>query len=356
MRWLAFAFAACVGAPPLDPSDAPIDAPEVTAAIAGRTFEWFAAPDIAVGQVELAFDGTTAQPHATSDHTGAFVATVPPGSVVHPIATRAGFRPTRNPAVLALEGTADRDVHVVAAVQVTSLYLAVTGAPPTAGASLVFADLRRHGEPIVGPLTEVALVTDAGIPVPAIGPIVVDATGRAELAATTTSPLFGGRSVVAWLDCPAGTWRIALAGELLPHPVICDREGATIIDTTLADAPTLPANPTFALDIYPRLGRPSQDPRGLACTACHNGFAVAAGSVPIAYDGVPTVVHALLASRSAEQPAGAKILDLEAPEQSLLLRRPLYEVPPDHPNATLIDPRSFDYQLLLRWIRQGARP
>ena len=52
----------------------------------------------------------------------------------------------------------------------------------------------------------------------------------------------------------------------------------------------------------------------------------------------------------------AKRVDLAAPEMSLVLTMPSAENPPDrHPNVTYSGPNDRDYQLILVWIREGAK-
>jgi len=50
------------------------------------------------------------------------------------------------------------------------------------------------------------------------------------------------------------------------------------------------------------------------------------------------------------------LIDLATPEASLLLVNPLYETPPDHPNATFASIDSPYYQKWLSWIAAGALP
>lgn len=351
---------ACTGAAPPDVAvDTQPTNPATTieARIRGRTVDWLSAPASPVADVELVFDGTAAR--TTSDRLGDYQATVPPGSVVYPIARHPGFRSTRSPAVLAVEGEVSREAFVIAEAQLRSISLAISGRLPTPGTAAVFADLRRFGEPMIGePLSEIRLVDELAGAIAARGPFVLAVTGQVDGAATVTSASFDGHAVVGWLDCPAGTWRIAIGSELLPHNVICDADGATIVDTTIDGEPVLPATPSFTLEIFPMLGRPSVDPRGLACTACHDQRGAADGVVPIAFDGAPSEVYATMHARAATQSADEKLLDLDQPSRSLLLRRPLFEPPPaaqDHPNATLLDTRTYEYQVILRWLRQGAR-
>ncbi len=125
-----------------------------------------------------------------------------------------------------------------------------------------------------------------------------------------------------------------------------------------------PTHPSFAQDIYPRLQRASAG--GLGCADCHtNGGAAAI----LPYDGEPgAVLAAMLAvgsgsgSGSADAGVGSDgvlVIDLVNPARSLLLVKPLYEVPPipqDHPNATFLDTNDPNYQLFLLWITQGAKP
>ena len=65
------------------------------------------------------------------------------------------------------------------------------------------------------------------------------------------------------------------------------------------------------------------------------------------YDVPAADVHAALIAR-------AGVINLATPADSLLLTNPLYETPPDHPNATFGSLDNTFYQKWLQWITDGA--
>ena len=65
------------------------------------------------------------------------------------------------------------------------------------------------------------------------------------------------------------------------------------------------------------------------------------------YDDLAATVHATLLARPG-------VINVASPIDSLLLSKPMYEVPPNHPNATWLDDQNPSYQTVLLWITAGA--
>jgi hypothetical protein len=99
---------------------------------------------------------------------------------------------------------------------------------------------------------------------------------------------------------------------------------------------------SFEADIYPLLQKASQGGQG--CASCHTAGGPAA--LLIMNDGA-AAVHARLI-------ADPEVVNLLVPEASLLLTKPLYESPPNHPNATWLDVNDPAYKKVHAWITQGA--
>jgi hypothetical protein len=104
-----------------------------------------------------------------------------------------------------------------------------------------------------------------------------------------------------------------------------------------------PGQRTFTGDIHTRLQRASAG--GLGCANCHTLGGI--GAV-LQFDLPVAEAHAAILARPGviAPPATAA--------QSLLLTKPLYEDPPNHPNATFLTPLDPDYLVILEWIEQGA--
>jgi hypothetical protein len=96
----------------------------------------------------------------------------------------------------------------------------------------------------------------------------------------------------------------------------------------------------YATQIFPLFG-------SLYCTACHTTGGQAEGS-GLLLDEDPQIVWNALTAQ------GENRVNLQYPDQSLLLTKPLLEDPPDHPNAAFQSTYDPNYILVKSWIEQGA--
>ena len=101
--------------------------------------------------------------------------------------------------------------------------------------------------------------------------------------------------------------------------------------------------PSFTTDIYPIFAKASQG--GQDCASCHT-LGGSAGNVLILDDGAANVHARLIAS--------TLLVNLADPAASLILTKPLYEEPPNHPNAVWLDITDPYYMKILAWITGGA--
>lgn len=356
---LTIALAACVGEPPpagLDSGAGPdaggdIDAaPTPAVRVSGKAKDYFTGAALATVAVES--DGMEPQLNATTDSAGDFAfTTVPPGSVFYLSASRTNYRPTRGLPVRveAMPVTADQAVVSVsdARRQYTTL-----GLPLAAGKAVVFADLlRRNGTPLIDvPIADIKLLDAASAPV-GLGPYVFgpngDLVSNATLAVATD---VGGRSRVGFLDVPPGQYTLSVtytAGGGAPMTdtarVDAIADGASLARSG-GDGGTGPGTGarTFTADVYPRLQTAANG--GLACANCHTAGGVAA---VLPFDGPIQATYDAIRARPG-------VVVLATPATSMLLTKPLYEDPPNHPNATFLDVSDPDYIVILQWIEQGA--
>jgi hypothetical protein len=224
--------------------------------------------------------------------------------------------------------------------------------PMTANTSLVVSSLEKlDGTPIADiPLTGITLVDMLGQPVPGVTPYFVGVNGDVD-PALTVSTIYGARGArVAFLNVPTGAWIIKVtytpAGGLAP---ITDQGMAMTFDngvtiTKVIEDPTNAqgGTPSFTTDVYPILQKASKG--GQDCASCHTAGGV--GAVLIMDDGAAAVYARLKAAPG--------VIDLATPANSMLLSYPLYETPPNHPNATWLDTTNPYYQKILLWITGGA--
>ena len=109
----------------------------------------------------------------------------------------------------------------------------------------------------------------------------------------------------------------------------------------------VPTDVSFSQDIVPIF-----DNRG--CVLCHSGSGVGKDLGGLHLNGEANKMYKELAEEVSEN-HGVIRIDLETPENSLMLTLPSKEDPPDvHPNSTFQSAADPDYLLMLGWIREGA--
>lgn len=331
------------------------DAGEVVALLlTGNVVDYFG--NVNVPDVALATEGLDPPQMATSSPDGGYSVEVVVGSKLFVLATKTGYRQTRNESVTIADASVMQNVYVASTQDIVNQYTAV-GATPVAGTAVVVAELRRNNnQPLDGvPLTNIQLLDAANQPVAGTkGPYIFNAAGSLDQTATDTAT-FQGRSRIAYLDVPPGNYTLAVTYD--------NNNGGTQTNnttvTTAADGVTLAlsgggagggaavTDPSFATHIYPKLQRAAQG--GLGCANCHTLTGPAA---VLKYDDPAATVLANITARPG-------VINTTTPADSLLLVRPLYEQPPagqDHPNATFLDVNDADYKLFLLWITNGAKP
>jgi hypothetical protein len=363
---LSFGAAACVGnAPPSGGDDVDAGGGDVDGSpdpallsVSGKTLDYFTGAPLE--SVTLATEGMTPAASGSSDATGNYELEVPPGSVFYASATRANYRPTRSaPIRVAGDSLAMTDLTVVSVNDSRRQYASL-GLTPTAGRAVLFGLLlRNNGMPLEGiPLTDIKLVDAQQAPV-GLGPYFFGENG--DLVSNLTldvSTAFGGKARVGFLDVPPGTYTLAVTytagtggGGGTPEirtyevPVEAVADGATLAQTGGGDDDmTPPAGArSFTTDVLPRLQKAANG--GLGCANCHTAGGVAA---ILQYDlPVADAYAAIMGIPGVVNPP-------ETAEQSLLLSKPLYEDPPNHPNATFLTTLDPDYVVILEWIQQGA--
>jgi hypothetical protein len=359
---LLFTLTGCPGGAPPNVGDNPdagdtADAAPTSFLLTGKAMDYFGA--IAIEGAMISTDGLDPPLTTSSDADGTYNLDVAVGSSLFINAAKTGYRPTRNAAMTVADMPVTYDVYLMTEQDVRNNYTAV-GATPVAGTAIVIAELRRNNNtPLEGiPLANIQLLTTNNQPVLGTkGPYFFNAAGSIDMALTTATA-YQGRSRVAYLDVPPGTYTLAVTYTNAQNQ---NTTNSTAL-TTVADGGTLAlsggmgdggdggmniTDPSFAMHIYPKLQRAGAG--GLGCANCHT---LSGPAAVLKYDDPAGTVLASLTARPG-------VINALVPADSLLLVRPLYEPPPalqDHPNATFLDVNDADYKLFLLWITNGAKP
>jgi hypothetical protein len=373
--WLAAALLvlpACVGAaPPNAGDDAPApdaapDDPDPSAGVrvSGMTMDYFTG--LPAGGASLATDGVTPPASSTSAADGNYaLEDVLPGSVFYVDATKTNYRPTRSAMLTTLDVDVTENLWLVSNADANRQY-ATLGLTPTADTAVTFVELlRNNGTPLLDvPLADITLVDSLGAPV-GLGPYFFGESGDVD-ANVLVSTAYGTplRARVAFLDIPPGSYTMKvnyLAGggggggepEIRTYEVavVAVANGAALGETGGQDDDGGGGGggetPTFAANIWPMLQKGADG--GLGCANCHTAL----GTNPALQFDLPA------ADTLAAILARPGVVNLATPLESLLLTKPLYELPPalqNHPNATFANQLDPNYILFLRWIEGGALP
>ncbi len=374
---LGLAAVACVGEVPTNEGGGDDDAPGVDAgdvpdppdagpedpqalAVNGATMDY--REGVAIPGVSLQTAGivdSLGQPiAATSDLQGLFTfPDVPAASTFYVHASldslELDYRPTQNEPVVVTDQPLQQNLYIVseAFVGVQAATAGVLVEPLT---SIVITDLRApDGTPMEGlPLADITLTNALGEPV-GDGPYFFGALGDID-PGLLVSTAFGGKARVAFLNVPTGVHTLT---ALYPNPVdpltpIPQTVSVTTIDDganlmllgATGGPPPQPGQASFENDVYPLLQRAAEG--GDGCANCHRLGGVAAF---LRFEEEPAIVLQNILGRPG-------VVDLLAPENSMLLSKPLYEDPPNHPNATYLDLLAPSYVLMMSWIEEGALP
>ena len=302
-------------------------------------------------------EGVTPASTSTAPATGAFSVEVPTGLPFGLVVSKVGARTTHHGTRTTTAALAGVALHVTSSQQ-TSVQYGAVGLTATLGTAVVYVNLVDNlGAPLVGvPTGDITLVDLAGAPVPGVqGPFFFSAIGNLTRN-LEQSTAFAGKARVGFLDCPVGSYEIKVnyqnaqnQPQTFTVPVTCAADGLTLAATgDMGGGGGGLMNLTFTADIYPILQRPAINPAGRACAAvgCHNQ----GGLAPIRFDDLAANVHAAIIARPG-------VVSLLTPADSLILTKPLYELPPalqNHPNATFLTVEDNDYKKILAWIEQGA--
>jgi hypothetical protein len=345
---------------------------------------------VMLADTSIATIGLSPPIQGASDGTGAYTLPgIPPGSAffAHVMPSGTTYRPTVNQAVTMLDADVTMDLGAVSAVYAQRQH-ATAGLPVAPNTSIVIVEMvKPDGTPWEAVPASYLTIEPVGGGVPVgMGPYFLGLNGDVDLA-LTDSIAFNGRARAAFLNVPPGSYSMYVRGvagpapdpgtpdaglplppdagapldggvepppgeiELLATAAVWTASDATVHGATLVWIQKIGGmgnpggdDPSFATDVYPLLQKASAGGQG--CASCHTAGGPAA-LVLILDDGAPAVHARLLAD--------PELVNLASPADSLLLTKPLYENPPNHPNATWLDTTDPSYVIILEWISAGAQ-
>ena len=298
-------------------------------------------------QASITTSGLSPAPTITVTGTSFLIRDVPLHSVFQVLASAPPtYRSTYNPAIEVTEDNVD-DVTITA---LSESYLdmlkAAFGVSPVSGTSILVGRLiDDKGQPVANvPATAFDLA--AGL-----GPVRFLDDQRQPAPNLTASSASG---YFVLYNVPTGLMRITSKDEnfgmsMADSPIAAT--AVTLADVVVGDGQAgtpLPTTVSFTKDVAPIFLR-------RRCDACHDGGGIGKDLGGLHLNGAPEKMYKELVEEISPR-VGTKRVDLQQPAKSLVLTMPSREDPPDsHPNITFASSADPDYQILLRWIEQGAK-
>lgn len=177
--------------------------------ISGTVRDGFTGTGIAGAAVTVdGLSGVSTFSSATGTYT---VLSVPANASYRLVGAHADYRATRNDSIVVGSASVTSDVTALAEADVQRQYAAL-GRTPVAGTAIVIVDLREMGgAPRAGILVSDMTLYDSAFNPVGLGPYVFGSGGDVvDYTTLSESTIFGGRSRVAFLDVPAGTFTLQL--------------------------------------------------------------------------------------------------------------------------------------------------
>jgi len=301
----------------------------------------FETGDLVEGSVTISTRGLDPPPTVTIDGSWYQLDAVTPHSVFHVLA---GAPPTHRSTFGAAVEVTDSDLSAVEIQAVSEAYLAELAdafaiSPSAANGVLLARAVDGSGDGVAG-VGAAAFV----IPEGSQGPFFLDAELRPDAAATETSS--SGWAVFFEVE-PGLVGLLAEPGsgysmEMALSPIAPAAATVADVRVTVGADEELPVNVSFSNDVVPIF-----EQRG--CQNCHSGSGPGRDLGNLTLDGSKSLIF-----RELVEEVGLRV-NIEMPEQSLVLTMPSAEDPADdHPNITFTSPQDPDYLTILVWIREGA--
>ena len=298
------------------------------------------------GSATVTVDGLQPPPTVSSSGASFTIEDIPPFSVFHILAgSPPNYRSTYNVATQ----VDDADVSGIELFAVRDAYLtelaSAFGVTPAAGTSaMIIRVVDGSGQPYAG-----LPGTAFDLPTTIQGPFFLDAGRNPAPALSETSAsglvvLFEvDPGLVSFGSLPDSGFSLSMPDSPVAATAV------TIADVTVGDdgSVDVPTNVSFSRDIAPIFPA-----RG--CVFCHDGGGIGKDLGGLHLNGAPEKMYKELAQEISPN-HGTLRVDVNNPAQSLMLRMPGREDPPDaHPNVTFASADDPDYILIHAWISEGA--
>ena len=333
------ALVACGGDDPADPG-------EIATYVVTGTVVDFETGDPIAGSASVTTDGIDPPPTISVTGPEFTLQDVPPGSLFHILAgSPPGYRSTYGAPIEVVDADVDGVISEIVSEEYLAGLATAFGVEASAGTGVLLAQVVDDaGAPIAG---IPAGAFDVGVD--AVGPFFLDADRVADPGATETS----ASGYVVVFDVPPGLYAVSAVSGSGFTMVMPDSPAASTTATVArvvvneGEAPELPTGVSFSADVAPIFENRN-------CVACHDGSGIGKDLGGLHLNGSPEKMHNELAEEISPK-HGVPRVDLENPENSLMLTMPSREDPPDaHPNITFASSADPDYLIILGWITEGA--
>jgi len=313
--------------------------PTETVALSGTTVDYFTGT--VIPEVPLETLGLAPERLAISDDVGGFELDVPLASYFYVrTGATATYRPTisqvvgfTEPTSASLVAFSEADIrrqHVSAGIEVVPNTTTVIVEITAPGGTLLSAFSRSN-----------IAILDSNEQAIGVEPLVFGSLGDVDPALMESSEGTSARFAFFNVEPGVHALRVTCATcepAFESSHTLISGTGVTFMRVPL-DATQGPAEDSFDA-IFGLFGRGADD--GLGCANCHTE-----GGVAPRLDGDPASVRAALI-------ASPNWINTDEPDRSLLLSKPLYETPANHPNATFLSKDEPAYQSIRAWIAGGA--
>jgi len=298
------------------------------------------------GSVSISTQGVSPAPVVTVSGAAYQLGAVQPNSVFYALAAAPPtYRATFSDAITVADSSLDGiDVRAVPEAYLADLSTAFNVNPSGAKGILFAQAVDDSGHGLAG-VPATAFVKPDG----AMGPYFLgaDMTAAPNLTETSSS------GWVVFFEVSPGVVGLTAdsqSGVTMDMPISPVAPAAATIATlhVTNGAQVLPKNVSFSNDVVPIF-----ENRG--CQACHSGSGPGKDLGGLTLDGSLNLIYKEL-TQEASLTASLPRVNLQAPEESLVLTMPSAEDPPDaHPTIVFASPQDPDYLTILVWIREGAK-
>ncbi len=330
-----------------DPQETPDDGDVAMYSLSGSVID-FQTQQVIDGQAAVATDGIFPAPIVGVRGAEFEITEIPPASVFHILGAAPGYHNTYSRAFELIDTDIDQgDVRVIGETYLASLAQAYD-VDVAAGGVLIAQVVDDNGAPVSGVAADAFELNSA---VDFVGPFfLTELLGPDPLLEATSASgyavFFAVQPGLVTINARSGS---GYSMSMTPSPATRTTVTLATVRAVPGGDPVTPTDVSFKDDVLPIF-----ESRG--CAACHSKKEIGAEVGGLSLDmRDKRKLHKEVVEEISDKHGVARV-DLQQPEQSLLLTEPSPEDPPDsHPNITFRGPTDPDYQMILAWIREGAQ-